>query len=172
MIRVENLVRRYGAIAAVDNVSFRIGSGQVVGLLGHNGSGKTTIMKMLTGFLEPTSGQVEIDGMEIGVQPRAIQSLIGYLPENCPICDRPLIAGASVDRHHWVPRAFGGRSWDWMHQVCHRKIHALFGEAELAHAYPDAERIRAHPEMAKFVAWVKRRPPEFNDWHKSPRRRR
>jgi len=85
MIRVENLVRRYGSIAAVDNVSFRIESGQVVGLLGHNGSGKTTIMKMLTGFLEPTSGQVEIDGMEIGIQPRAIQSLIGYLPENCPI---------------------------------------------------------------------------------------
>ncbi len=85
MIRVENLVRRYGSIAAVDSVSFRIESGQVVGLLGHNGSGKTTIMKMLTGFLEPTSGQVEIDGMEIGVQPRAIQSLIGYLPENCPI---------------------------------------------------------------------------------------
>jgi len=85
MIRVENLVRCYGSTAAVNNVSFAIESAQVVGLLGHNGSGKTTIMKMLTGFLEPTAGRIEIGGMEIGADTRSIQALIGYLPENCPL---------------------------------------------------------------------------------------
>ena len=57
MIVAQNLVRRYGSTIAVDDVSFEIAQGEVVGLLGHNGSGKTTIMKMLTGFLEPTAGQ-------------------------------------------------------------------------------------------------------------------
>ena len=58
MILADNLVRRYGDVTAVDGVSFSIDTGQVVGLLGHNGSGKTTIMKMLTGFLEPTEGHI------------------------------------------------------------------------------------------------------------------
>ena len=57
MIRAQNLVRCYGSTTAVDDVSFDIGRGEIVGLLGHNGSGKTTIMKMLTGFLEPTAGR-------------------------------------------------------------------------------------------------------------------
>ena len=63
MILADNLVRRYGDVTAVDGVSFSIDTGQVVGLLGHNGSGKTTIMKMLTGFLEPTEGHIEIDAV-------------------------------------------------------------------------------------------------------------
>ena len=85
MILAQNLVRRYGSVTAVDDVSFNIGASQVVGLLGHNGSGKTTIMKMLAGFLEPTDGWIEIDGLKIADHPRAVQSRIGYLPENCPL---------------------------------------------------------------------------------------
>ncbi|MGD8312104.1 MAG: ABC transporter ATP-binding protein [Gammaproteobacteria bacterium] len=85
MIQVEHLTRRYGDLVAVDDVSFRIDHGEVVGLLGHNGAGKTTIMKMLTGFLEPTSGTIRIDKLEIGRDSRAIQARIGYLPENCPL---------------------------------------------------------------------------------------
>lgn len=85
MIQVERLTRRYGDFTAVDDVSFRIGRGEVVGLLGHNGAGKTTIMKMLTGYLEPTSGSIRIDGMDIGEHRKAIQARIGYLPENCPV---------------------------------------------------------------------------------------
>ena len=85
MIQVENLTRRYGDFIAVDDVSFEIGRGEIVGLLGHNGAGKTTIMKMLTGFLEPTGGTINIDGLLIGRDTTAIQSRIGYLPENCPI---------------------------------------------------------------------------------------
>ena len=59
MIEVKNLVRKYGEFAAVDDVSFEIANGEVVGLLGHNGAGKTTIMKMLTGFLEPSFGRLK-----------------------------------------------------------------------------------------------------------------
>ena len=62
MIRVETLGRRYGSTIAVDDISFEIAQGEIVGLLGHNGSGKTTIMKMLTGFLEPTAGQITVNG--------------------------------------------------------------------------------------------------------------
>jgi ABC-2 type transport system ATP-binding protein len=85
MITIKNLSRHYGEFKAVDDVSFSIQPGEVVGLLGHNGAGKTTIMKMVTGFLEPTAGSIQIDGLEMGKDTRTIQNRIGYLPENCPI---------------------------------------------------------------------------------------
>ena len=85
MIEVEHLTRRYGEFTAVDDVSFKINPGEVIGLLGHNGAGKTTIMKMVTGYLEPTAGRVRIDDLEVGRDTRAIQQRIGYLPENCPL---------------------------------------------------------------------------------------
>ena len=85
MIRVEALTRTYGGLTAVDQVSFEIGTGEIVGLLGHNGAGKTTIMKMLTGYLEPTGGSIEIDGLDINTEREAVQQRIGYLPENDPL---------------------------------------------------------------------------------------
>jgi ABC-2 type transport system ATP-binding protein len=85
MLRVEALTRTYGGLTAVDQVSFDIGTGEIVGLLGHNGAGKTTIMKMLTGFLEPTGGSIEIDGLDINTEREAVQQRIGYLPENDPL---------------------------------------------------------------------------------------
>ncbi len=84
MIKLTKLTRAYGGFLAVDDVSFTIKRGEVVGLLGHNGAGKTTIMKMLTGFLEPTSGSIHVEDLEIGRDTAAIQRRIGYLPENCP----------------------------------------------------------------------------------------
>jgi ABC-2 type transport system ATP-binding protein len=78
------VTRRYGEFVAVDDVSFTIERGEVVGLLGPNGAGKTTIMKMLTGFLEPTSGSIRVGNLEIGRDTAAIQRRVGYLPENCP----------------------------------------------------------------------------------------
>ena len=85
MIRVKDLTRTYGDLTAVDQVSFEVGRGEIVGLLGHNGAGKTTIMKMLTGYLEPTDGSIEIDGLDIGTDREAVQQRIGYLPENDPL---------------------------------------------------------------------------------------
>jgi len=85
MIEVESLSRRYGDLVAVSDVSFTVGSGEVVGLLGHNGAGKSTIMKMLTGSLEPSAGRVTIGGADMNEARRSIQARTGYLPENCPI---------------------------------------------------------------------------------------
>ena len=85
MIEVESLTRTYVDLTAVDQVSFEIGQSEIVGLLGHNGAGKTTIMKMLTGYLEPTSGSIKIDGLDIATHREEIQQRIGYLPENAPL---------------------------------------------------------------------------------------
>ena len=85
MIQISSLSRKYGDFKAVDQVSFEIKQGEVVGLLGHNGAGKTTIMKMITGYLEPTSGEIRVDDLQVGRDTRAIQARIGYLPENCPV---------------------------------------------------------------------------------------
>ena len=84
MIVAKDLTRKYGAFTAVETVSFEIPDGQIVGLLGHNGAGKTTIMKMLTGFLEPTSGSVTIDGHDVETRqqrrPGADRLSAGKLP--------------------------------------------------------------------------------------------
>lgn len=85
MIEAEHLSRRYGDFVAVDDVSFAIGHGEIVGLLGHNGAGKTTIMKMLTGYLEPSAGTVQVDGVTVEDSRQAVQHEIGYLPENLPL---------------------------------------------------------------------------------------
>ncbi|EGV16931.1 ABC transporter ATP-binding protein [Thiocapsa marina] len=85
MIEVRELSRSYGELKAVQQVSFDIGRGEIVGLLGHNGAGKTTIMKMMTGYLEPSSGSIRIDALDIAEQRREAQRRIGYLPENCPL---------------------------------------------------------------------------------------
>jgi gliding motility-associated transport system ATP-binding protein len=85
MIEAKNLVRRYGKFKAVDDVSFSIEPGEVVGLLGHNGAGKTTIMKMLTGFLEPCAGQTLVDGIDVFAAPDLVQAKMGYLPESSPL---------------------------------------------------------------------------------------
>lgn len=85
MLHVSSLTRRYGTFVAVSNVSFDIAKGEIVGLLGHNGAGKTTIMKMLSGYLEPDAGNVTINDLSLDENPKAIQAQLGYLPENLPV---------------------------------------------------------------------------------------
>lgn len=85
MLEVHQLSRRYGKLTAVQPMSFSIKKGEIVGLLGHNGAGKTTIMKMISGYLEADTGTVTINGMSLQNHPHAAQRLIGYLPENLPI---------------------------------------------------------------------------------------
>ncbi len=85
MIEVQKIRRRYGNFLAVDQISFRIGRGEIVGLLGHNGAGKSTIMKMITGFLEPDKGRIYIAGKNLEDDPLSARQMIGYLPENCPV---------------------------------------------------------------------------------------
>src|SRR5690606_27435602 len=85
MLDVRNLSRSYGDFLAVDRVGFTINKGEIVGLLGHNGAGKTTIMKMLSGYLEPDQGSVLVDGIDLKSHAKTIQRQIGYLPENLPV---------------------------------------------------------------------------------------
>jgi ABC-2 type transport system ATP-binding protein len=92
MIKVRQLTRRYGKNTAVGNVSFDIGRNEIVGLLGHNGAGKTTIMKMLSGYLEPTAGTINIAGYDLATDPHTIQQQLGYLPENLPIYPEMMVA--------------------------------------------------------------------------------
>jgi ABC-2 type transport system ATP-binding protein len=91
MISIKNLTRNYDEIVAVDDVSLEIQPGEVVGLLGHNGAGKTTIMKILTGFLEPTSGSVRVGGIDVSSDRPGVQRQIGYLPENAPLYPEMLV---------------------------------------------------------------------------------
>lgn len=85
MVEVTNLTKKYGSITAVDDISFSIAEGEIVGLLGPNGAGKTTTMNMLTGYISTTSGQIKIDGYDILEQPIEAKKRIGYLPEHPPL---------------------------------------------------------------------------------------
>ena len=85
MIKVNKVSRSYGDFLAVDAVTCDIPAGEIVGLLGHNGAGKTTIMKMLSGYLEPSGGEIEIAGINLAEDTRAVQQMLGYLPENLPV---------------------------------------------------------------------------------------
>ena len=84
MLKAVGLSRHYGTVKAADNVSFSVEPGEIVGLLGHNGAGKTTIMKLLTGFIEPTSGEAWVNDILVQDDPVAAQAHIGYLPESQP----------------------------------------------------------------------------------------
>lgn len=82
MIEAHELVRRYGPKAAVDGVTFAVGDGEIVGILGPNGAGKTSTIRMITGFLPPTSGRVTIGGVDLAAEPVKARRQLGYLPEN------------------------------------------------------------------------------------------
>jgi ABC-2 type transport system ATP-binding protein len=84
MIEINNLTKKFDQFVAVDNLSFTVKEGEVLGFLGPNGAGKSTTMKVITGFLSPTSGSVTIDGNDISQQSLKAKSLIGYLPEGAP----------------------------------------------------------------------------------------
>ncbi|WP_116368091.1 ABC transporter ATP-binding protein [Parahaliea mediterranea] len=85
MIEAQSLTRRYGSTTAVNRVSFRIERNGIVGLLGHNGAGKSTVMKMLSGYLEPTAGQLSVNGHNYAHSCREVQRSLGYLPEALPL---------------------------------------------------------------------------------------
>jgi ABC-2 type transport system ATP-binding protein len=85
MIRIEQLSKQFAGISAVDQLSFEVAAGEVLGFLGPNGAGKSTTMKMITGFLKPTSGTITVLGIDVLQDPLAAQRLIGYLPEGAPL---------------------------------------------------------------------------------------
>ncbi len=82
MVTVDRLVKDYGTLRAVDGVSFTINKGDILGFLGPNGAGKSTTMKMITGFLSPTSGTATVDGFDVAKDPLEVKKRVGYLPES------------------------------------------------------------------------------------------
>ena len=85
MIEVKNVTKKYANITAVDNISFEVKDGEVVGFLGPNGAGKTTTMNMITGFIDSTEGQIIVNGYDIAKKPKKAKKQIGYMPEGVPL---------------------------------------------------------------------------------------
>jgi ABC-2 type transport system ATP-binding protein len=85
MIAVEHLVKSYGDLVAVRDLSFQVGKGQIWGLLGPNAAGKTTTMRVLTGYLPATDGQASVGGFDVFEQPNEVKKILGYLPEVLPL---------------------------------------------------------------------------------------
>lgn len=92
MIKIENLVKSFNDVKAVNDISLTIKSGEIIGLLGPNGAGKTTTLRLITGFLSPDSGKVLVDGIDMAEDPTEAQKHIGYLPENNPLYKDMLVA--------------------------------------------------------------------------------
>uniref|UniRef100_B1XVL9 HNH domain-containing protein n=1 Tax=Polynucleobacter necessarius subsp. necessarius (strain STIR1) TaxID=452638 RepID=B1XVL9_POLNS len=78
----------------------------------------------------------------------------------CPICERP-IPPSQRDAHHLIPKSKGGKTTEYLHRICHKQIHALFTETELAQQYHHAKVLRDHPEIKKFIRWVETKPNAF-----------
>ena len=85
MIKVKNVTKKYGSTVAVDNISFKINEGEIIGLLGPNGAGKSTTMNMITGYIEATTGEIIIEGYDISKKSKKAKEQIGYMPEGVPL---------------------------------------------------------------------------------------
>ncbi len=107
-IAVEGLTKLYGEFRAVNQISFQVQPGEIVGFLGPNGAGKSTTMKILTSFMAPTAGRVKIMGMDVADQAEAVRRRIGYLPENVPLYDEMLVH----DYLHFVAELRGVKASD------------------------------------------------------------
>ncbi len=92
----------------------------------------------------------------------------------CPLCDRPIPPGCKQSLHHLIPKLKGGKGGPTvlLHHICHKEIHASLTEAELARSYNTPETLKAHPRLSKFIAWVRKRPPEFLSKTTGGRRKR
>jgi hypothetical protein len=88
---------------------------------------------------------------------------------DCPLCGRKLVAASSVNQNHLVPRSRDGRETVALHRICHAAIHAALSEKELEHQYNTIERLREHPRLSRFIAWVRPKPPEFWARTRQPR---
>ena len=133
MIETRNLSKSFGPLVAVDNVSFVVKRGEVLGFLGPNGAGKSTTMKMLAGFLAPSGGSAHICGIDVGHDPIAAKSRIGYLPEGAPLYGDMTPAQLldfvtrvrGLDRIERRRRTEAAVETVQLHEVLHRPIHTL-----------------------------------------------
>jgi len=119
MLTVKNLTKKFDAIAAVDNISFTLKKGEIVGFLGTNGAGKTTTMRLITGFLTPTSGKILINKKT----PKAARDLIGYLPEENPLYSKY----TPLEYLNFIGQMFGRSP-----QALKKNIHQVVKDCDLA----------------------------------------
>jgi len=137
MIHVEALTKYYHDLCAVDHINFDIQKGEILGLLGPNGAGKTTTLRMLTGFLRPTSGSVRVKNYTIDEHPLEIKKLLGYLPESAPLYHEMLVYDylsyvaniRGLDRDEKLPRIRQLADLCGLNEVMHQPI------AELSKGY-------------------------------------
>lgn len=78
----------------------------------------------------------------------------------CPLCERPIPA-LQMDAHHLIPKSKGGKETQYLHRICHRQIHAILTENELANQYNNIENLQSHPQIKRFILWVKNKPNSF-----------
>lgn len=86
--------------------------------------------------------------------------------KKCPICNRIMIEGKSIDRHHFIPKLKKGKETTLLHVICHRKLHSIFTESEMARYYNTPEKCKEHPDVLNFIKWVKNKNPEYMESHK------
>ena len=86
--------------------------------------------------------------------------LVGKPDEVCPLCAR-VIPKSELQAHHWIPKSKGGSETAYLHAICHRQVHALFSESELAKQFHGPEQLLANAQFANFIAWVKSKPIDF-----------
>lgn len=90
----------------------------------------------------------------------------------CPICNRPMFEGPSIDRHHFIPKSRGGKEMTLIHKICHSKIHSLFTEKELEREYYSPSLLQTHPDMIKYIKWVSKKDPRYYERSKTAKRKR
>lgn len=119
-IKVENLTKYYGEQLAVDNISFEIKTGEIVGFLGPNGAGKSTTLKMITTYLSPTEGKISVDGIDADADPIGIRRKIGYLPEQNPLYNDMNVIDYLIyaARLQSVPKSSISKAVEKMIKVC------------------------------------------------------
>lgn len=107
-------------------------------------------------------------------RPISIEMTMPQDPLICPLCHRPIPPEARQSVHHLIPKLKGGRGGPTvlLHHICHREIHATLTEAELARTYNTPEALRAHPHLAKFIAWIAKKPHGFHARTAGGRRKR
>ena len=136
---IKNLTKKYNGHKAVDNISFRINQGEVLGFLGPNGAGKSTTMKIITTYLAPSDGDVEVGGYSVITHPEEVKKLIGYLPENNPLyLDMPV-----MDYLAFSARLQGVTGGKVQQRVRH--------DDQLRHPGPEMDQL---DQPAKHEAWL------------------
>jgi len=120
MIEVTNLTKKFGELTAVNDISFKVDKGEIVGFLGPNGAGKTTTMRMLTGFIPSTGGTAVIGGNEISEEPIEVKKKIGYLPEHPPLYPDMTVKSylKFITKIRSIPGHLRKERIDWALQKC------------------------------------------------------